>query len=498
MTTEQTDSQRIWPVLAAIISGSFLTILNISSINIAIPALMSHFNTELSLIQWTITGFMLAMGITAPLAGYAGQRFSTKYVFITSLVGFTIFSLLCAVASTPLMLIVFRVFQGAFTGLVGPTAMTIVYQVIPRHRQAVGISLWSLAAMLGPAIGPTMSGWILQHLEWNWLFWINVPIGALAILVSFLWIPKSEPMKGRSFDVAGLATVLTGSLALLIAFSEATSWGWTSFKTLSLLIVGAVLVLTFVLRERRAAAPLLSIKVFGYRRYTLTLIIATIITVSLYSGTLLTSLFLQNVEHRSPLETGLILLPASLVMALAMPVVGRLYEKIGPFWLISIGVTLISAGTLALGWLSVDISPLYIVCWMTVRNIGFALTMMPASNAGMQSIPKELAGHGSSMSNWIRNVAGSFSVAFFTGLLATRSGAHLSQMVSTTGADPTNPAKQVLAETMGINDVFLIAAIIGIIGLPVAFFLRSRAPKSKDRTPLVRQGAAAQSAAAKG
>lgn len=476
MSLEETERERIWPVLAAIISGSFITILNISSINVAVPALMEHFDASLSLIQWTITGFMLAMGITAPLAGYTGERFSTKTVFIASLAGFTLFSLLCATATTPLLLIVYRIFQGAFTGLVGPTAMTIVYQVVPRHRQAIGISFWSLAAMLGPAIGPTMSGWILQHLEWNWLFWINVPLGIVAVCLSFLWIPKNKPVTGRSFDAAGLGAVLMGSLSLLVAFSEANSWGWLSAKTLSLLAVGIALIVLFLLQERRAPAPLLNIRVFAYKRYTLTLVIATIITVSLYSGTLLTSLFLQNVEHRSPLQTGLILLPASLIMALAMPVVGKLYEKFGPFWLVSSGIAMISAGTLALGELSVTTSPVYIIVWMSVRNVGFSLTMMPSSNAGMQAIPKELAGHGSSMSNWIRNVAGSFSVALFTGLLATRSGDHLAALLG--GSKALDPAKQLAAETMGIDDVFLIAAAIGIIGLPVAFFLRGRSSRS--------------------
>jgi len=485
LLTEDPESQRIWPVLTAIIAGSFLTILNISSINVAIPALMDHFHTQLSLIQWTITGFMLAMGITAPLAGYAGERFTTKAVFVASLAGFTLFSLLCATASTPLLLIVYRIFQGAFTGLVGPTAMTIVYQVIPRRRQAIGISLWSLAAMLGPAIGPTMSGYILQDLEWTWLFWINVPLGIVAIAVSLLWIPRGKRMSGRSFDGAGLATVLIGSLSLLVAFSEANDWGWRSAKTLSLLAAGAALIVLFVLRERRASSPLLNVGVFRSKRYSLTLVIATIITISLYSGTLLTSLFLQNVEHRSPLETGLILLPASLVMALAMPAVGKLYEKFGPFWLIAAGVTMIAAGTFALGRLNTGISPVYIACWMTVRNVGFSLTMMPASNAGMQSIPKELAGHGSSMSNWVRNVAGSFSVAFFTGLLAARSGAHLDAL-TVGGAGAADPAKQLLAETMGINDVFLIAALIGFAGLPVALLLRGRSPATSGGSPPLR------------
>ena len=484
MSTEEHAGQRIWPVLTAIIAGSFLTILNISTINVAIPALMQHFHTDLNLIQWTITGFMLAMGITAPLAGYLGERFSTKKVFLASLIGFTFCSVLCATAGSPLTLILYRIFQGAFTGLVGPTAMTIVYQVIPRQRQAIGISLWSLAAMLGPAIGPTLSGWIIQHLDWNWLFWINVPIGVIAIVVSMLWIPSYRLTRAQSFDAIGLATVLTGSLSLLVAFSEANKWGWLSAKTMLLLAAGIVLTALFVWRERRVPAPLLNVRVFGYTRYTLTLIIATIITVSLYSGTLLTSLFLQDVEHLSPLNTGLVLLPASLIMALAMPVVGKLYVRFGPFWLIAIGITMISVGTLALGWLSVDISPVYIACWMTVRNIGFALTMMPSSNAGMQSIPKEWAGHGSSMSNWIRNVAGSFSVAFFTGLLSSRMGTHAAALVQSGKTDAAS--NQLLAMTMGVNDVFFIAALIGFVGLPVAYFIRKKKETPAER-PFVKR-----------
>jgi MFS family permease len=264
-----------------------------------------------------------------------------------------------------------------------------------------------------------------------------------------------------------------GSLSLLIAFSKGNSWGWSSWETLSMLGAGVILLILFVIRELNTSVPLLNLRVFANLRYSLTLIISCIITISLYSGTYLTPLFLQNIQHVTPLDTGLILLPASLAMAFSMPIVGKLYAKVGPMLLMIIGILLIGIGTLALSWLSVDIPHSYIVLWMIVRNLGIAMATMPASTAGMEQIPITLSGHASSISNWVRNVLGSFSIALFTAMLGSRMTVHVADLTQET-TTPDAVSIQLASFTMSVNDVYLLATFVVLLGLPLCFWIRKR------------------------
>ncbi|WP_409341645.1 MDR family MFS transporter [Paenibacillus sp. MBLB4367] len=475
MSKDELQNVKFLPIMIAIFFGSFVTILSMSTINIAIPVLVKDFDSELSTIQWTLTGFMLSMGTFAPITGYLGERFSYKRLFLYALVGFTITSALCALAWDAPSLIAFRILQGVFSGLITPATMAIVYQIIPREKQAMAISLWAASSMLAPAIGPTFSGWLLENWNWPWLFWMNVPVGLVAVLLVARYIPFYRLNVPKSFDSIGFITVILSSSSILVSLSQGHAWGWTSWKVLSLLGFGLLTLVLFVWRELKAETPLLNLRVLKNGRYTLTLIITSIVTISLYSGTFLTPVFLQNIQHVSPLDTGLILLPASLAMALVMPIVGKLYGSIGPRVLLIAGIVLIAAGSLPLSWLGVDVPHGYILFWMIVRNVGIALTMMPASNAGMEQIPPALSGHASSLSNWLRNVFGSFAIAIFTTLLASRSTTHATDLVK---AGTTDKATiQMLSFTMSVNDVYLLATIIALVALPISLFVRSKSVK---------------------
>ncbi|MFD2614280.1 MDR family MFS transporter [Paenibacillus gansuensis] len=467
---------RFWPFMFAIFIGSFVCTLSISTINIAIPVLIHELKADLTVLQWTITGFMLATGAVAPITGFLGDRFSYKWVYLASLVGFTIASFLCAIAWDATSLVVFRIIQGIFSGLVMPATMTIIFQVVPVEKRAMAISLWSLSAMLAPALGPTLAGYIIEISSWHWLFIVNIPLGIVACIMASRLIPYYRMHVPKSFDAIGFVTVIGASLAILISFSKGHAWGWSSGKTLILLIGGLILLGIFIWRELIVKEPLLNVRVFKSSRYTITLIINSIITISLYSGSFLTPLFLQNIQQVTPLDTGLILLPASLAMALSMPLVGKLYGSLGPRLLISAGVVLMGIGTLALSWLNVSISHNYIIVWMIVRNLGIALSTMPASNAGMEQIPRELSGHATAMSNWVRNACGSFSIALFTSLLSSRTVTYTQELAEAAGG--VSPAVQAKAFTMSVNDVYFIATIIVVIGLPLALLVRKQAAKA--------------------
>ncbi|WP_219834467.1 MDR family MFS transporter [Paenibacillus sp. R14(2021)] len=476
-SSEPQKQIRILPIMIAVFFGSFVSVLNVSTINIAIPVLTNQFHTELSTVQWTLTGFLLAMGTFAPITGYFGERFSYKRLFIFAMSGFTLTSVLCALAWNAESLIAFRILQGAFTGMVSPITMAIVYQIIPREKQAMAISFWAASAMLAPALGPTYAGWLLDNMSWQWLFWFNVPIAVAGIALIMAYIPYYRLNVPKKFDLIGFITVIISSSTLLVALSHGREWGWSSWQTLTLFICGIVFLILFIWRELTAETPLLNLRVLAISRYSIALVVSSIITISLYSGTFLTPVFLQNIQQVTPLETGLILLPASLAMALMMPFVGKLYTLTSPRVLLSIGILLMAAGTLPLSWLSVDISHKYIVFCMVIRNIGISFSMMPASNAGMQAVPKHLSGHASSLNNWVRNVFGSFSIAVFTSLLSSRAVHHAQDFVKAGVKDQAHI--RVMSFTMSVNDVYFIAMLIVLVALPVCLFLPRLKPQEE-------------------
>lgn len=459
-----------WPFMSAIFLGAFMTVLSSSTITLAIPELQRYFGADLSLIQWTLTGFMLAMGTIAPLTGYLGGRFSYKRLYVASLVGFILASLLCGAAWDARSLVAFRLLQGACCGVVTPVTMTLIYQLLPREQQPLAVSLWTLSMMLAPAFGPTFAGWLITLGNWRWLFFVNVPLGVAAAVLAARIIPHYRLRAPGALDVPGLLTVIVSTVSLLFAFSQSGAWGWSSGKTSALFALGAVCLALFIVRELRTGAPLLELRLLANSRYLVTLIISCIITSSLYSGGLLIPLFLQRVQGVTPLETGLILLPASLAMSLIMPVVGRIYGAVGPRTLMAAGILMIAGGNYALSRLTPESSHAYVLWWMLLRNVGISFSTMPASNAGMEQIAPEMSGHASSISNWLRNVFGAFSIAIFTSLLSTfvsREAAALSQQGMTEAARIES-----LAFTASINSVHWIGTVLVLAALPLALGVR--------------------------
>lgn len=460
-----------WPIMITIFLGSFLVMLNTSSINLALPALMKSFSTDIDTVKWTITGFMLSMGTMAPITAYIGERFSYKRIYLISLAAFTLVSILCVFSWNIGALITFRVLQGAFSGIITPATMAMIYQVIPNKRQLTAISIWNLATMLAPAVGPTLSGFLIEKFNWQAIFAVNIPIGLITVIIGMRYIPYYKLSVPKFFDFLGFISILISSLSLLIAFSEGQNWGWGTWKTVSLLIFGIITLGAFIFRELNTDSPVLNIRVFKYSRYTMSIIVSCILNMNLYGVLFITPLFLQNIQHVSPLDTGIILLPASLIMALSMPFVGKIYEFVDTRILISTGISLVALGTWKMTHLVMDISHSYIITWMAVRNLGIALTIMPNNYCGMAILPKRLSGHGSSVNNWMGRVTSSLSMAIFASVLTSRTVTHSSELaISANSLSKTLIADK--AFTMAADEVFIIAFIIILIALPFSLFLK--------------------------
>ncbi|WP_229106856.1 DHA2 family efflux MFS transporter permease subunit [Paenibacillus sp. 1001270B_150601_E10] len=470
MEEKSLSNKTFWTIMFAIFFGNFLAVLATNTVNVALPVLMKHFDVDLPSIQWVLTGFMLATGTVAPAIGFFGHRFSTKRLYLFALGGFIVASIMCALSWNEGSLVFFRIIQGTFSGMIMPTTMAIVYQVIPKQQQAFGISIWSLSAMLAPAIGPTLAGGIIYMADWHWLFWLNVPIGLVAMFAVWKFIPMYRIGGHQRFDSLGFALVIVGSILLLLSFGNGAAWGWLSVKTFTFFAIGAVLIAAFIFRSSKLEHPLLNFSVFRYFRFTMSIVLVSIITISLYAGGLLTPLFLQQVQGESALTAGLVLLPASLLMASLIPFTGRWYERFGPVKLIVTGLVFMAIGTFALSCLDPGMSKLEVTLWMAFRNVGIALANTPAMNAGMSAVKREWAGYASSINNWIRQGLASLSIGLFSALLASQTIAHLQQLQAEGHA--MSAELQKLAYTQGINDVNMIGFLLTLLAIPAALLLK--------------------------
>ncbi len=460
-------------LMSALLIGGFFTTLATSTINIALPVLMEHFNTTLDTVKWSTTGFMLATGIVAPITCYFGEKFSYKRIYLVAIFGFTLSSVFCALSWNVQTLIAFRILQGLFNGLAVPTTMSIIYQIVPRKKQAFSMSLWSLSATVAPAIGPTLSGWLIQCFNWKAIFIVNIPIGIIALLFILKAVPYYKLNSPNGFDLPGFTTCLTASILLLTAFSEISHWGWMSYRTIILLVFGILFLILFIFRELTVQNPILNLNIFKYKGFSISVIIRSIVTMGLYAGSLLTPLFLQNAQHVSALDAGLILLPSSLAMALCTVIVGKLYNRVDQRILLIAGVVSMAAGSFLLSHLSLETSHTFIVICMTFRNAGIAFSLGTVTMMGMSSLDKKVSGNGSSINNWIAQSIGCLSIGIFTSLLTFQAKEHATDLAS--GGNALKMGKDFITNTafvMGINDVNVISAVIMLIALPLCFLLK--------------------------
>lgn len=458
---EEKKETAFWSIIFAVFFGNFLAVMNTSTVNVAVPAFMSEFHADLPAAQWTVTGFMLAAGAVAPAAGWFGARFGFKRVYIAALIGFFVCSLISVFAWSIESLIVLRILQGTFSGMIMPSTMTLVYKTIERKKQAYGISLWSLSAVLAPALGPVLAGFFIDAAGWPALFYLNLPIAAAAIWAAAVFIPGTDAGVKMPFDLPGLLLSFIGSILLLTAFAEAESWGFTNVKTLAVAGLALVLLLLFVRRELRVQFPLLNFDVLTHRRYACSLLLSAVLSVGLYAGAFLVPIFLQSSLGLGALETGLIMMPGALMMALFTPVTGKLYDKTGPAPLIAGGLLIMILGSYMMGNLGIETTITYVVIWTSVRYLGIALCNMPITNAGMSAIPVEIAGYASALNNWARQSIASLSIALFSALLAFRSSIYAQEG---TGAHA--------ASAIAAGDVFVYSLIPLVVALPLALLLK--------------------------
>lgn len=483
-------------ILAALLFGMFIAILNQTLLNVALPKINTEFNISASTGQWLMTGFMLVNGILIPITAYLFNKYSYRKLFLVALVLFTIGSLICAISMNFPIMMVGRVLQAIGAGVLMPLGSIVIITIYPPEKRGAAMGTMGIAMILAPAIGPTLSGYIVQNYHWNVMFYGVFIIGIIAILVGFVWFKLYQYTTNPKADIPGIIFSTIGFGALLYGFSEAGNKGWGSVEIETMFAIGIIFIILFVIRELRMKAPMLNLEVLKFPTFTLTTVINMVVMMSLYGGMILLPMYLQNLRGFSALDSGLLLLPGSLIMGLLGPFAGKLLDTIGLKPLAIFGIAVMTYATWELTKLNMDTPYMTIMGIYVLRSFGMAFIMMPMVTAAINALPGRLASHGNAFLNTMRQLAGSIGTAILVTVMTTQTTQHLSAFGEE--LDKTNPVVQdhmrelasqyggqegamkvllqfvnKLSTVEGINDAFIVATIFSVIALILCLFLQS-------------------------
>ncbi|GGH81717.1 EmrB/QacA subfamily drug resistance transporter [Pullulanibacillus pueri] len=493
MTSESSTPKniKVVPIFGIMIAGALVAFLNQTLINIALPQLMNHFNISATTADWLTTIFMLVNGIVIPITAFLMNRFTTRQLYLTAMSLFTIGTVICAVAPSFSVILVGRVIQAAGAGILFPLITNVIFTIFPPKRRGFAMGIFGVAMNFAPAIGPTLSGWIVQSYSWRVLFYIILPIAILDLIIAFFLVKNVTETKRPKLDVLGVILSTIGFGGLLYGFATVGDKGWGNDEVIASLIIGGISVILFVIWQLITDEPILEFRIFRYRIFTLTTAINVVITMAMFSGMILMPIYMQNIRGFSPIMSGLLLLPGGVVMGIMSPITGRLFDKFGAKWLAIIGLFITIVTTFALTRLVVNTSFTYVVVVYTIRMFGMSLIMMPIFTAGLNELALSLNKYGTAMVNTLRNVSGAVGMAFFVSIMSNQGLKHVKDIISQHHILSSDKAQIALAQqqgsVMGVNDAFMVATALSIIAFILAFFIKPTEPKEDTITNRVRK-----------
>ena len=446
-------------IVALLIAGAFVSILNQTLMLVAIPAISADFGAQPSLVQWVTTAFMLANGIFIPVSAVLIDRYSNRALYLTALGIFIAGTLIGALSTSFAMLLVARIIQGAAAGLIIPMIQTLVMSLFPSHRRGAAMGLVGLAIAFAPAIGPTLSGWIVEHMSWRALFVLMLPISALVWVATAIFMTNVTPRRDRPIDALSVVLSTFGWGGLLYGFSVAGSHGWSSPEVLIALLGGALSLAWFVHRQHRLPMPLLDMAVFRSPVFTLTTALCALIFMLMIGVMTLIPIYIQSALQLGALVSGLVLLPGAIVNGVMSPVAGRLFDRFGIGHMAPLSYLLIALAIFLLMQMDTSTSPWAIAAYVTLLMFAISLLFLPLVTAGINALPHQLIAHATAMNNTLRMVGASVGTA----LLVTVMSWPLSQA----GAE-TAPAAAI-AE--GVHLAFAAALGLALLGLVGSLWL---------------------------
>lgn len=463
-------------VLGILIVATFVVFLNETIMGVALPTLIVQLRITAATAQWLTTGFLLTMGVVIPVTGFLLQRLHTRQVFVLAMGLFTFGTLVAALAPGFPVLMAARVAQGCGTAIMVPLLMTTAMRLVPPSARGRTMGTISIVVSLAPAIGPTISGVILNALSWRFMFLLVLPIAVAALVLGAVRLRNVTEPRRLPIDVLSVILSAIAFGGLLYALSEIGEEASGSPQPVVPLVpaaIGALTLALFVLRQLRLirrGAPLLDLRVFRSRNFCLAVAVMSLANIAFFGTLVILPIYLQSVLRIDTLTTGLLLLPGGAAMGLLSPIVGRIYDRVGPRALVVIGSVVVGAALWTMALVLHAGTPLVVALLAhTLLSIGLTLTFTPLSTASLAALPPDLYSHGSATSNTLQQVMAGAGTALFVTLLATRGAAALAA-----GAD------RMTATAEGVQAAFVAGGIISLVAIVASAFLRRSANEEAE------------------
>lgn len=468
-------------MIGALLLGAFMGITNETLLATALPTIQEVFGITQGEVQWLTTVFLMVNGIMIPISAFLIERFTTRRLFLTAIILFGTGTLLAALSQNFTMLLLARVVQASGSGIMLPLLMTVLLIVIPVENRGRAMGLLGIVIAFGPAIGPTLSGVLLEYFSWRALFIAVLPLVALTIIVAAVFMQNVTQLSKPKIDVLSIAMSTAGFGAFLYGFGVASKQGFTSMTVISMVLVGAVIIGLFIRRQLRLERPILEFRIFKFPIFTLSIGITLVAMVSLIGAETMLPLFVQNVLGFTPLQSGLMLLPGAIVIGIMSPIAGALFDKYGAKVLAIPGLTIVTITTFMFTNLSLDMSFTFLTTVYAIRMFGLSLTLMPVMTSALNQIPKKWYAHGSAMANTLQQISASIGTALLITFVA------IGSQVYAPGEGTTANTAALLSEVNGFQWGFMGSTILAFIALGLSFLLKS--PKQEARMMEEKAGA---------
>src|SRR5215831_14674261 len=495
-----------WIVAIAVMAGTFMEVLDTTVVNVSLPHIAGNLSASTEEATWVLTSYLVANAIILPMTGWLANRFGRRNLLLFSVFGFTCFSFLCGIAPNLPLLILFRVFQGATGGGLQPLSQAILMEAFPPQKRAKAMAFWALGIVVAPMLGPVLGGWITDSYSWRWLFYINIPVGIVAVTMVSLFIFDPPYIRrgegGVDYWGIGLLALGIGALQIMLDKGQEADWFGSRF-IVTLFIICAGGLLLFVFRELATEHPVVQLKVFKNRTYSTGVVLMTVLGFVLYGSTVLLPVWLQTLMGYSALQAGMTLLPRGLGSFLFMPVVGVLMSKVEPRKLLATGLTLSAFSLYSLSKLSLDAGYWDIFWPQLLQGVSMGLLFVPLTTITNDSIPKEEMGNATSLFNLMRNMGASIGIASVTTIVARHSQTHINVLgqhvtpndpaavsmitslkngMMAAGMDAATAAQQAYAMAFGIVerhaamlsyiDAFRLLAVLFVAVIPLILIMR--------------------------
>jgi len=430
-----------WIITITVITASLLELIDTTIVNVSLPKIQGNLGATLEDVAWVVTGYAVANVIILPMSGWLGSKFGRKNYFITSIIVFTIASFLCGNATSLNELVLFRILQGLAGGGLISTSQAILIETWPREQIGTATALFGLGAVVGPTVGPTIGGYITEHMNWRWIFYVNIPVGAMAAFLAYTYVRETpKEAKGKPIDWWGIAllAVAVGSLQTILEKGESEDWFATPYITV--LTISAILgLILFIWREMSIDYPIVNFAILRHRSFAVGMFTSFVLGFGLYGSVFVFPIFCQNLLGFDAQQTGEILFPGGLCTIVMMPFIGKMLNKGIPaqfmatagMFLFFVFTTMLSNSTLAMG-------PHNFFLPLMIRGVGMALLFVPLTTLAIADLKGPEVGQGTGLNNMMRQLGGSFGIATLTTIIHVRQGVHRNNLL--TNITATNPA----------------------------------------------------------